>query len=212
MHRHEKETRLVTTHHSWISTWCMSVLETKTHLMGISIVYFFGWFFPGGSGQQISDSPCIAQVLETIKKNACAPKPFPLHEQYVPAVMAARGDNAGSDDDTDDGGHDTNRRGKGGKSAPPKKKPKAKTKGVKRQPAKSEVKGSDWQYGEIRTMFMNNHRAKGNTYAQAKRLWDDSTEKAQILSLVSVQELRQRRFLAKGATENPWLQKLRGST
>ena len=82
---------------------------------------------------------------------------------------------------------------------------------MKRQPAKSKVKGSDWQYGQIRTMFMNN-RARGNTYAQAKRLWDDSLEKAQILSLVSLQELKQRRFLGKGATENPWLQKLGGST
>ena len=121
-------------------------------------------------------------------------------------MVAARGN---TDDDTDDGGHDTNQRGKGGK---PKKKPKAKAKGVKRQPAKSKVKGSDWQYGQIRTMFMNNHRARGNTYAQAKRLWDDSLEKAQILSLVSLQELKQRRFLGKGATENPWLQKLGGST
>ena len=80
------------------------------------------------SGQSISNPPCAAQVLETLKKNACTPKPFPLHEQYVPAVVAARETLM----TTRMMGGQTNQRGKGGK---PKKKTKAKAKGVKRQPA-----------------------------------------------------------------------------
>ena len=45
------------------------------------------------------------KVLESLKKSIAPTKAFPLHEQYVPAVVAARGDkgdDAKADDDDDE--------------------------------------------------------------------------------------------------------------
>ena len=71
---------------------------------------------------------------------------------------------------------------------------------------------SDWQYGKIRNLYINNHRSKGCSYKEACEIWDDSVEKAQLLSLVPLPELKKRRFLGREVTVNPWLEKLRGTT
>ena len=60
-------------------------------------------------------------------------------------------------------------------------------------------------------MFIQTKKKSGLPYKKAAELWDESDEKTQLLSLVSLGELKKRRFLERGATENPWLKKLKGS-
>ena len=127
--------------------------------------------------------------------------PFPLHAKYVPTVLGAKG---GEADDQDGSEVDSDEK----KGAKPKKKTKKPTK----KPTKTKgEKQSDWQYGGIRKLFIQNQRATGLSYQEAMKLWDDSDEKAQILSLVPLPELKKRRFLELHATSNPWLEKLSGS-
>lgn len=74
-------------------------------------------------------------MLESLQKNIAPTKAFPLHEQYVPAVVAARGDTGGdakADDDDDESSDITQKKPrkkpKKGKRTTPKKKSKAPTK------------------------------------------------------------------------------------
>ena len=144
-----------------------------------------------------------SQVLESLKSVA-APEPFALQNQYVPAVLAARAQDG--DDDADDESDD------GDRKAPPKK-PKSKTKQSKAPKRKAEPKpGSEWKYGSIRTGFIGARKAEGCTYAEAQRLWDESSEKASYLAPVSLGELKKRKFLPSGATSNPWFEKIHGPT
>ena len=115
---------------------------------------------------------------------------------------------------------------KNGKRTAPKKKLKEAKKHVveKRPEAESKSVGeeekdensddpkSDWQYGKIRNLYINNHRRQGCSYKEACEIWDDSVEKAQLLSLVPLPELKKRRFLGREVTVNPWLEKLRDTT
>ena len=133
--------------------------------------------------------------------------PFPLHAKYVPAVLGAKGgeaDHDGSDVDSDEK--------KGPKPKRKAKKPKAKAKKPTKATKNKSEEQSDWQYGKIRNLFIKNHRATGLSYQEAVKLWDNSDEKAQILSLVPLPELKKRRFLEFHIATNPWLEKLSGSS
>ena len=147
------------------------------------------------------------QVLDSLEKstNSSSVKPFPLNAKYVPAVLAAKGKDGNDEKDESDEGDD------GGKP----KKPKSKVKSKKKKQAKvskpTVSKQSDWQYGKIRTLFIETKKKAGLTYKAAAERWDESDEKAQILSLVSVSELKKRKFLEAGSTENPWLKKIQSS-
>ena len=146
-----------------------------------------------------------SQVLESLK-NVAAPEPFAVQAQYVPAVLAARAQDGEdvADDESDDGD----------RKAPPKKtKGKGKTENQKAPKRKAEPKpDSAWKYGSIRKGFIGARTAEGCTYAEAKRLWDDSSEKASYLGVVSVLELKKRKFLPAGATSNPWFEKIHRPT
>ena len=151
-----------------------------------------------------------SEVLQTLQKNSAAAgsvKPFPIHSQYVPAVLGARDVGQGSESE---------------KECEPKKNPKKQKK--KKTPAKKkEKKGSDpvhsedqpkseWQYRSIRMKYIENLRAEGKSFDEASKLWNDSAEKAAYLAPVSVGELKKRRFLPKGATRNPWHDQVHGPT
>lgn len=134
-------------------------------------------------------------------------KPFPLHSQYVPAVLGARdGDHESESDDA---------------QKKPRKKPKkakAKSKGPTKTKKgsdlpKSEVQpSSEWQYGSIRKKYIENLRNEGKSFDEAAKMWNESTEKARYLAPVSLGQLKKRRFLEKGATRNPWYDKIHGPT
>ena len=140
------------------------------------------------------------QVLQSLQKTAESgtPEPFPLHAKYVPAVRAKAGDQG----QAGDGELDDDQKSEA--SEKPRGKPKTKAKGKKHN--------SDWQYSQIRSLFITSQRSKGFSYKDAVKIWDDSTEKAQILSLVPLPELKKRRFLERGVQSNPWLEKLGHST
>ena len=133
--------------------------------------------------------------MESLEKAAATKQvePFPLHAKYVPAILEAKRANGQGDDASED------------------EKPAAvsKSKKPKKPNAKKRREESDWQYGKIRSLFIETKKSTGLPYKEAVRLWDDSHEKAQILSLVSLPELRKRRFLEAGSTEKPWIKKLK---
>ena len=148
--------------------------------------------------------------METLQKNSAdagSVKPFPLHSQYVPAVLGARdGDHESESDDA---------------QKKPRKKPnkaKAKSKGPTKTKKgsdlpKSEVQpSSEWQYGSIRKKYIENLRNEGKSFDEAAKMWNESTEKARYLAPVSLGQLKKRRFLEKGATRNPWYDKIHGPT
>lgn len=137
------------------------------------------------------------------------PEPFPLHAKYVPAVRAKAGDQgAGGDGELDD-----DQKSEASEKPRGKQKTKAKAKpGKPKTKAKAKKQDSDWQYGQIRSLFIKTQKSKGFSYKDAANLWDGSTEKAQILSLVPLPELKKRRFVERGVQSNPWLEKLGRST
>lgn len=62
-----------------------------------------------------------------------------------------------------------------------------------------------WNYNEVRLSFIKNHQTEhGTNFAEAKAAWDNSSRKREYLGDVSIQELKRRKFLPKGADTNPW--------
>ena len=139
----------------------------------------------------------LLEVLASLEKNNSnsAPAAFPLHSQYVKNVLEGRAA-AGLGNGEDSGGEKENVK------PPPKK--KKKTKSVAVAPPKSEKTESGWNYSSVRAGFINDLKAKGKTYKESTQIWDESMEKARFLAPVTVGELKKRRFLSAGSTENPW--------
>ena len=59
-------------------------------------------------------------------------------------------------------------------------------------------------YAENRKTYIDNLHETGVAFNVASSAWNLSQEKRKLLCNVSVSELKRRRFLPKGATENPW--------
>ena len=148
--------------------------------------------------------PC--EVLESIKKMGCekATEPFKVSQQYKsswqdddepcetePAKMAADGAKK--------------LRAKGPKKSKSKKKPKNKS--VPPASPSQKRQYGDYKpeaYKKVRAEYIDQKRSEGASYAIANGAWHLSTEKAKLLSALPVGELVRRRFLPKGAKENPW--------
>ena len=177
----------------------------------------------------VSGSPCItgslrgsAQVLASLEKQSSQPpEPFPLHAQYVPNIAGLKGEDGDSEASGDEDVGSKKPRAKGKKPSNKTNRGRAKATSSKQKtirntskPITGETSCSDggWQYGAVRNAFIQDLRSKGVGFGDAKPLWDSSEQKTQILSAVTVQELKRRKFLPKGACENPWFQKLHGPT
>ena len=144
-------------------------------------------------------SPSNHQVLDSLKKHAGDPKPkaFPIHMQYIPAVMAAKQAEPCGDQPKDVGAGEESE-GVAMKSTQKKSEP---PKGAK---------VDSWQYSSLRNQFMQTKLCEGFTWNESKNLWDESLEKANFLSEISVPELKRRKFLPKGSQVNPWFEKVHG--
>jgi len=60
-------------------------------------------------------------------------------------------------------------------------------------------------YGNLRKMFIQDAMEnRGIGAREAAQEWNVSSQKRKMLAGLSVPELRRRRFLKKGETENPW--------
>lgn len=127
------------------------------------------------------------KVLKVMEKHqADLPAPFPIANQHVRSVLQARSDKGLPQEDSDPE-----------ESAPTSKPAEGSSEKV------TEKKGC-WNYSEIRNDFINQSKKRGCSYLVAKAQWDLSAEKRAFLGKESIQELKKRRFLAKGATHNPW--------
>ena len=146
-----------------------------------------------------------------MKKNTAPPKPFAIHQQYVPAVLAAREGQDHVDEDEDDDEVDDEPASKT-KKTESREKPKVKGKRARRDEPTTATPSSEqpnespstWNYGKIRSAFIAEHRAKGHSFQDSCSLWDSSDQKKNLLCLVSVAELKRRKFLPKGSNTNPW--------
>ncbi len=129
------------------------------------------------------------EVLQSLKSQSVSTvPPFPLSAQYVKnisAAQAAAGEGQGEDE-----------------KHPPKKTQTKKG---------DDCSGSEWMYGSKRKEYISKHVEGGLNYQSAASKWDDSHEKAVYLSVVSVSELKRRRFLPAGAMESPWHKKIHGT-
>ena len=132
------------------------------------------------------------EVLQSLKSQVVSPvAPFPLSEQYVKNVAAARVA-AGGDSEQGEKTKETSR----------KEDPKSKV--------SEGGSNSGWMYGSKRKEYISGLVAGGMDYKGAASHWDDSHDKAVYLSEVSVSELKRRKFLPAGAKENPWHKKIHG--
>ena len=97
---------------------------------------------------------------------------------------------------------------------PPKKKPKSRRQnGAPKEKSEPKVpKETGWDYSVVRKKFLAARKAEGKKYVEAVKLWDESMEKANYLGPCSVGELKKRRFLPPGSTDNPWFKKIHGPT
>ena len=134
------------------------------------------------------------KVLATIK-NSTGPPPaaFPLKSQYVPVICEAAHKAGAACEDEEE-----HVRVAGGEAD--------KESGMKRKaPGASK---SDWNYNHHRMTFINQmKKQRGMSCADAQEAWNSSKEKYSLLGGLSVGELKKRRFLPKGSTENPWAPK-----
>ena len=59
-------------------------------------------------------------------------------------------------------------------------------------------------YKSTRLRFIEEKTGSGVSFKIAAAAWDLSDKKRDLLSGLSIPELKRRRFLPKGATRNPW--------
>lgn len=127
------------------------------------------------------------EVIEVLQKQLARPpvEPFPVSQQYVREIEKARGGEPEPEEHGD---------------AEPKEP----------EPAAGDScgdgtgQGSTWNYNEIKTNFMGKLREDGHSFASAKEMWNNSTEKKAYLGNVPLPILKKRRFVPKDATSNPW--------
>ena len=154
------------------------------------------------------------QVLEVLKKNMSEPvKPFPQHAQYVREVEKTRADQVDRERENVHAGEPmvapcaTEPSGvvaeNGSRAEEPGLMPPS-TPGKGDVSKMSKRKIPNWNYGSIRSAFIQQRKGEGISFRDALKLWDASQAKKVYLGKVSVSELKKRRFLPKGATTNPW--------
>ena len=66
-------------------------------------------------------------------------------------------------------------------------------------------------YAEKRKAFLQEAQQKGLGAGEARAAWNESREKALLLCDVPIPELKRRKFVAKGCTENPFRIMIRGA-
>lgn len=150
--------------------------------------------------------PQCPEVLEEIKKQCARSnrRGFPIHQQYVTAVLDAK---KRAEESKDHDGPDVSEPVEATK-APKRKLPKKTVpKDVGDAPAST---NGAWKYGEIRTSFIRGKMNDGFAYKECVNLWDESLDKAKLLGPIPIQELKRRKFLPKGADSNPWYKKIHG--
>ncbi|CAL1149067.1 unnamed protein product [Cladocopium goreaui] len=126
-------------------------------------------------------------VLQTMGKISSPPTAFSLKSQYVQEVSKARAaSGVEPSEDEEVQAADTKQDVK----------------------EKDTVKGDDtnsWNYNAVRSAYIKEIRERdGLSFAEAKTSWDNSDQKCEYLGSVSVSELKRRKFIAKGVSENPW--------
>ena len=139
-----------------------------------------------------------AQVYESVDDDL--PPSFPLRDQYVPNKRAAReAAEVGSSHDGDSGDDI---------SEAPKKTTKGDRRTAKKKTAPKNPKGSrkrgPWNYNETRMEFLTDLKKSGLTFTEAKKEWDNSDKKRELLSTLSLPELKRRKFVPKSCKTHPW--------
>lgn len=149
-----------------------------------------------------------SQVLDKIKTASAKtiPKPFAIHEQYIPEVKARKlAAESGDGGELDAEGNEPAMPKPSKKNVPRKNAPKNSVEGDG-----DEKRAGEWEYGKIRKSWVRAKMIEGFTHKEALNLWDESKEKATLLAPVSLGEFKRRKFLPKGSDSNPWQKKLRG--
>ena len=135
------------------------------------------------------------EVLDSIqKRSGDTPQPFAISKQYK---------NNNKTDDVDQNAEVIPQSTKKKKSkSKVTKKDKGRHKQTRETTSICEYEPS--VYAEKRKTYIDNLRETGVAFNVATSAWNLSQEKRKLLCNVSVSELKRRRFLPKGATENPW--------
>ena len=149
----------------------------------------------------------LLQVLESIKSlQGEVPKPFPISKQYKERTQKKGVDKEGDADvtETEEPPKLTEKLTLSGKGKPKKKKTAKKARKAQVQESAGTSGYAPEVYSAKRSAFIQNLRDEGYSYQVAKTTWNFGSAKRELLSGVSVSELKRRRFLPKGASENPW--------
>ena len=147
----------------------------------------------------------LLQVLESIKGlQGEVPKPFPISKQYKERPKKGLDKEGGTEEtETEEPPKCIEKSTLSGKGKARKKKTGKKAKKAQIQESAGSSEYVPEVYSAKRSAFIENLRNNGHSYQIAKATWNLSSVKREMLSGVSVSELKRRRFLPKGARENP---------
>ena len=145
------------------------------------------------------------KVLETLKTLGDAPKPFPQSAQYK---NNSKGESGGGPD-PDEAELQAEEPRKPKSKSTRKRRPDVKSAKVKKGDAKAAAASDEntsepWIYSQIKGEFIKSMVNSGVSKGQAVEAWNQSSQKRNFLSTVSVPELKRRRFIEKGCDHNPW--------
>ena len=80
----------------------------------------------------------------------------------------------------------------------------AKKKTAPKNPKEGSRKRGAWNYNETRMEFLTDLKKSGLTFTEAKKEWDNSDKKRELLSTLSLPELKRRKFVPKSCKTHPW--------
>ena len=148
---------------------------------------------------------CKTQVLETLKTLGDAPKPFAQSAQYKNNIKGK------SDADPDESELAEAEKPRPGRSSKAKKKLRPDVKKAKcgstaaKKTAAAASESQPWIYSKLKAEYIESMvTSAGVGRSQATEAWNQSSQKRKFLATVPVNELRRRRFIAKGCNHNPW--------
>ncbi|CAE7341313.1 unnamed protein product, partial [Symbiodinium sp. CCMP2456] len=173
-------------------------------------------------------------VLDSLASTSSAPGPIPISEQYAKAFKSVHGDSADNEDDDDPDGlavqPSAQPRTTGFRFNLTKKKvlckvlklpsrtmeseskPDESKKVSKMRQPKGAEKNPHHIYGdyvpqnflERSKLFREEAKAQGHSASEARAMWKNSRERAELLSMMPLPELKRRRFVAKGCQVHPF--------
>jgi len=189
-----------------LCAWMLCIIYVPIYIyIYYTHIYTYIYTYMAWICKHINAYTCFqTEVLETLKTLGDAPKPFPQSAQYK---NNSKGESRGPD--PDEAELEAGKPCKPKSKSTRKRRPDVKSAKVKKGDAKAAAASGEntsdpWIYSQIKREFIKSMVSSGVLKGQAVEAWNQSSQKRNFLSTVSVSELKRRRFIEKGCDHNPW--------